>query len=768
MPSHIASSSLTSPSTTPAPRARSASAEAAERARARTVSPRAAGASTRLRPRKPEPPVTKACIGAPLRALRPLGAFEGAAARDVELLAQRRLQPAHGNAHLLHGVALANGHRLVLQGVEVDGDGERRADLVLAAVAAADRLGLVVRGGEAAAQVVLDAVSHLAQLGLLAERQDGDLEGRDVGMHAQHHALLAAHLLAVVGVDHHRDHAAVDRRGRLDDVGQVALVAHRVQVGLVPAAVLLVAREVVVGAVGDAAQLSPAEGEEVLDVEGALAVVRPLLGRMLVHAQAAGAQAEVLDVPGPPLALPVVEPLVVGPRLAEELHLHDLELADPEDEVAGGDLVAERLADLGDAEGHPRARRVDHLLEVDEHPLGRLRAQPDLGGCVLDRAGEGLEHEVEVARLGERAVALGAEPLRGVLASDAALLFEMVLAPAAAALPGAVDQRVGEVLHVAAGLPDAGVHDDRGLDRLHVVAQLDHPPPPGVADVAAQPGAQRAEVVQRVDAAVDLARLEDEAALLAQRDQLLDDVGGRRRGLGGGGGGVGGGHGGLRSLAGAGAPAAGPRGPGRARLWHHPATVKERVRRWSGVVFRPVAVAFDPRLEGLEHRVVERVLGRLDALERHVATDADTAAEMGITQSRLLARLEARLAALESAGSGSGAALVSSSHPVAVAWALGVLAGLPPPARIALSAPGDPGLPLALVGLGHVVSLVDDAALPEHPRLRRDTEESGELDAAVVLCAEGPDGPVAVDAALGARLARRLRLGGTLLVSTPQ
>src|SRR5581483_7204091 len=86
-------------------------------------------------------------------------------------------------------------------------------------------------------------------------------------------------------------------------------------------------------------------------------------------------------------------------------------------------------------------------------------------------------------------------------------------------------------------------------------------------------------------------------------------------------------------------------------MWHHPATVKARVRRWSGVVFRPVAVAFDPRLERLEQRVVERVVGpltaRLDALERHVATDADTTAEMSITQSRLLARLEGRLAALE-------------------------------------------------------------------------------------------------------------------------
>lgn len=209
-------------------------------------------------------------------------------------------------------------------------------------------------------------------------------------------------------------------------------------------------------------------------------------------------------------------------------------------------------------------------------------------------------------------------------------------------------------------------------------------------------------------------------------------------------------------------------------MWHHPATVKARLRRWSGIVFRPVAVAFDPRLERLEQRIVDRVaaplLARLDALERHVATDADTAAEMGVLQSRLLARLEGRLAAAGSAaGAGGGAGLVSSSHPVAVAWALGALASLGGSGRVALSAPGDPGLRLALVGLGFWVLAAGDVALPEHPRLLRFEEAGGDaLDAAVVLCAEGPDGPVPVDAALTSALARRLRPGGMLLVSTPQ
>ena len=63
----------------------------------------------------------------------------------------------------------------------------------------------------------------------------------------------------------------------------------------------------------------------------------------------------------------------------------------------------------------------------------------------------------------------------------------------------------------------------------------------------------------------------------------------------------------------------------------------------SGVLFRPVAVAFDPRLEGLEHRL--RL--RLEELENHVATDAEVAAEMTTLQARSLGRLEERLAAIE-------------------------------------------------------------------------------------------------------------------------
>src|SRR2546430_17657106 len=63
---------------------------------------------------------------------------------------------------------------------------------------------------------------------------------------------------------------------------------------------------------------------------------------------------------------------VVG--VDEVLDLHLLELAGPENEVAGGDLVPEALPDLGDSEGKLQVHRLQHVVEVDEDPLGRLRS----------------------------------------------------------------------------------------------------------------------------------------------------------------------------------------------------------------------------------------------------------------------------------------------------------------------------------------------------------------------------------------------------------
>src|SRR5919202_166268 len=87
---------------------------------------------------------------------------------------------------------------------------------------------------------------------------------------------------------------------------------------------------------------------------------------------------------------PVLVPLLVRAGLDEELHLHLLELAGPEDEVAGGDLVAEGLPDLSDAERRLLPGRTHHVGEADEDALRGLRPQVVQAGLVLDRTEVGL------------------------------------------------------------------------------------------------------------------------------------------------------------------------------------------------------------------------------------------------------------------------------------------------------------------------------------------------------------------------------------------
>src|SRR5947207_10119958 len=96
----------------------------------------------------------------------------GLARQRVESLGQ----VADRRAFLLRRVALADRHRLVVQGVEVDRDAEGGADLVLAAVAPADVAArLVVLDPEMAPQRLNDILCDPDQFLLLRQRHDGDL-----------------------------------------------------------------------------------------------------------------------------------------------------------------------------------------------------------------------------------------------------------------------------------------------------------------------------------------------------------------------------------------------------------------------------------------------------------------------------------------------------------------------------------------------------------------------------------------------------------------
>ncbi len=233
---------------------------------------------------------------------------------------------------------------------------------------------------------------------------------------------------------------------------------------------------------------------------------------MRAQPQQLGRDAE-LGVPAQPLGAPELVPLrcVVGRH--EELELHLLELTGAKDEVAGCDLVAEGLADLGDAERRLLARGLQDVGEVDEHALRRLGAQVG-HGRLRPRPGPAWVLNIRLkARAGVNSQHL--EVTRAVT------LVELILTEPPVA-DRAVDERVGEVLKVAARLPDRWRREDRGVDEHDVVALLHHRPHPGVLHVAQHQRAERAVVVSRAESAVDLGRRENEAPSLAQVDDLIE------------------------------------------------------------------------------------------------------------------------------------------------------------------------------------------------------------------------------------------------------
>ena len=289
------------------------------------------------------------------------------------------------------------------------------------------------------------------------------------------------------------------------------------------------ARQVEVAAVVDALELLPAEREAVLDVDGLLRVVGQLVRGVLAQPQPRRGHAEAL-VPRQPAREPFLEGGRGGLLGADEvLHLHLLELAHPEDEVAGRDLVAERLPDLGDPERELLARGLLDVLEVDVRALRGLRPEVDDRRVLLDRPHERLEHEVEAARRRQRAaVHRAAQPELlddpGVLelGRGQVLRARQLVEPEAAMVGRALHERVAERAHVPGGHPDLRVHEDAGVEPDDVVALLDHRPPPGPLDVVLELDAEGPVVPHGVDAAVDLARGEDEAASLAERDDRLE------------------------------------------------------------------------------------------------------------------------------------------------------------------------------------------------------------------------------------------------------
>ena len=221
---------------------------------------------------------------------------------------------------------------------------------------------------------------------------------------------------------------------------------------------------------------------------------------------------KLVDVEVHPLLPPVREPLLVGTWLAEELHLHLLELAGAEYEVLGCDLVSEALSNLCDSKWNLHTGGLYDVLELSVDSLCCLRSEIDCGCCIHIRSNVGGEHEVEVPWRCERTLA----------STHRAWSVEVYLIRSETALALlAVNHWVSEVAHVSACLPYPWVHENGSIKSNYAVMELGHLLPPQIPYVVLELYSKWTIVVGAVEASVDLTALEYESSSSAKRNYLV-------------------------------------------------------------------------------------------------------------------------------------------------------------------------------------------------------------------------------------------------------
>ncbi len=279
----------------------------------------------------------------------------------------------------------------------------------------------------------------------------------------------------VVGVAQESKRYTVRTQRRLNDIGDIVLICFRVKIGQVFATMVLMTSQVIVCAVGNPPQFAPAEWEQILNIGRCLGVEGEFFFLMVAQTQVLFGQAERMQ-PVFAEVFPVLEPFEIRVRLAEEFTFHLLKFTGAEREVAGGNFVAEALANLAYAERQLFACGALNVGKVHKDTLRGFRTQINGVLCVLCDALKGFEHQVKLTNVREVFTA-------AVGAFDVVFLDELhhlFVAPAIGRLAGevlnqfvrtvacfavfAVHQRVGKSAHMAGSHPNFRIHQNSGVE----------------------------------------------------------------------------------------------------------------------------------------------------------------------------------------------------------------------------------------------------------------------------------------------------------------
>ena len=161
---------------------------------------------------------------------------------ECKLICKVSIQIFNLDSFLFHGITVTDGNAVIaLNGLEVYCDAERCTDLILAAIALADRTGLVIVDREVLCQNRIDLMCLFAQF--LGQRQDSSLIRCQSRVEVHYHTgvvLLSVHNFFVIRLGNDGQEQTLYAQGRLDNVRDVLGVGLRVEVFQRLAAVFLV------------------------------------------------------------------------------------------------------------------------------------------------------------------------------------------------------------------------------------------------------------------------------------------------------------------------------------------------------------------------------------------------------------------------------------------------------------------------------------------------------------------------------------------------
>ena len=369
---------------------------------------------------------------------------------------------------------------------------------------------------------------------------------------------------------HYAEEHTVNTDRCLYIVRYIALVLLWIEVLDRTAAVLLVLRKVEIGTAVDTLNLLETEWHLKLDVGSSIGIVSHFLVIMITVVLITHTESL---VPSQTNLLPILKPLHLSTRLAEELHLHLRELTHTEYELTGNNLVTESLTNLADTEWHLHTAGLLNTQVIYEDTLSSLRTEiylacsiacrthlgPVLGTAdrtnntlILDNLLQHLQvrtlHSLSIAGMEViklllvlqnarisctelsliKAIAEALLSLGNLLGNLLLILSHVILDEHIGTITllciAVINQRVVESIYVSRCLPYCRVHEDSCIETNNVLVQQYHTLPPVLLDIVFELNTILTIVINGSQAIINFTTWEHEAIFLTMAYNFLKNI----------------------------------------------------------------------------------------------------------------------------------------------------------------------------------------------------------------------------------------------------